>query len=103
MSLRKEIARFHTVVFTRVQKPGVPDRKMHVLYILSPEGPKPLFLFTEFVIETGRGSSLSWQKNAASAVGLFIDFLTANEGTVNASKDCPKPLALFAEALVYGT
>lgn len=103
MRLRKEIAKYHTVVFTLVKKPGVPPRRMNVLYLLAEEGPQPLLPFVDYVIETGHGSSLSWQRTAARSIGLFIDFLTANAETLRTSGHLPKPLALFAEALAYGT
>lgn len=103
MKSRNESAAHHTVVFTAVKKPGVPPRRMHVLYLLTDEGPKPLPEFMKYVIDTGHATAINWQKDSARAVGLFIDFLVANAKSIREAKSTIKPLALFAEALLHGT
>jgi hypothetical protein len=66
-------------MFTLVQNPGAPDRRMHVLYLLqSPVSPRPVVTLIEYFIDIGRARSLSWQRETARAVGLLVDFLTAN-------------------------
>jgi hypothetical protein len=103
MSLRREIGRYHAVIFTLVRNPGAPDRRMHVLYLLeSPVSPRPVVTLIEYCIDIGRARSLSWQRETARAVGLLVDFLTANSARLR-GEDNPKVFAKFAEALVGGT
>jgi hypothetical protein len=103
MSLRREIGRYHAVIFTLVRNPGAPDRRMHVLYLLqSPVSPRPVVTLIEYFIDIGRARFLSWQRETARAVGLLIDFLTANSARLR-GEDNPKVFAKFAEALVAGT
>jgi hypothetical protein len=103
MHLRREIGRYHAVIFTLVQNPGAPDRRMHVLYLLqSPVSPKPLITLIEYFIDIGRARSLSWQRETARAVGLLVDFLTANAPKLKAENN-PKIFTKFAETLVGGT
>ena len=103
MSLRREIGRYHAVIFTLVRNPGAPDRRMHVLYLLhSPVSPRPIVTLIEYFIDVGRARSLSWQRETARAVGLLVDFLTANTAQLRAEGN-PRVFAKFAEALVGGT
>jgi len=103
MSLRREIGRYHAVIFTLVRNPGAPDRRMHVLYLLqSPVSPRPVVTLIEYFIDIGRARSLSWQRETARAVGLLVDFLTANAARLRRENN-PKLFAKFAEALVGGT
>lgn len=103
MSLRREIGRHHAVIFTLVRNPGAPDRRMHVLYLLqSVASPKPLTALAEYFIDVGRARALSWQRDTARAVGLLVDFLTANAARLSGENN-PKVFAKFAEALVGGT
>lgn len=105
MSLRTEIPRFHSVAHTLIKKPGLMDRKYYVLYIL--EGvdcqPLPFKPLIEYFLDYGRSRSAGWQREVVRAVGLFIDFLTANREHFRAQADRPQMLAAFAEALVGGT
>lgn len=102
---RREIGLHHTIVHTTIQKPGFADRKLHVLYVLDgPEcQPLPLIQLIEYFLEHGRTRSLSWQKETARAVGLFIDFLRANAEYFRRCDDRPQVLEAFADALVGGT
>jgi hypothetical protein len=76
---------------------------MHVLYLLqSPVSPRPVVTLVEYFIDIGRARSLSWQRETARAVGLLVDFLTANAPTLKGESN-PKVFAKFAEALVGGT
>jgi len=76
---------------------------MHVLYLLqSPVSPRPVVTLLEYFIDIGRARSLSWQRETARAVGLLVDFLTANAPKLRGENN-PKVFAKFAEALVGGT
>jgi hypothetical protein len=76
---------------------------MHVLYLLqSRVSPRPIVTLLEYFIDSGRARSLSWQRETARAVGLLVDFLTANAARLR-GEDNPKVFAKFAEALVGGT
>lgn len=105
MSLRKEIARFHAVTHTLIRKPGLPDRRAYVLYVL--EGvdcqPQAFLPLVEYILDQGRSRSNAWQRELARAVGLFVDFLKANQATFRQQPDRPQVLTEFAEALVGGT
>lgn len=105
MSLRKETARFHTVAHTLIRKPGLPDRRAYVLYVLEGDDyrPQALLPLVEYTLEQGRSRSTAWQRELARAVGLFIDFLRANQAIFRQQHDRPLVLAAFAEALVGGT
>ncbi|GGC23896.1 gamma-mobile-trio recombinase GmtY [Pseudoduganella buxea] len=101
---RREIARFHTVVHTRVATPGYRDRRIFVLYVLDDAGkPAALMPLVEYVLEHGRRRSLAWQREVTRSTGLFIDFLRAHADALRAEKHRPQILAAFAEALVTGT
>jgi len=103
MTFRREVARHHTVVFTLIRNPGIPDRRLHTLYLIPPEGsPEPLIPLVEYFIEIGRSRSLAWQKETARAVGLLVDFLVANHKYFQ-QQEGPQAFAAFAEALVGGT
>lgn len=105
MGLRKEIARYHTVTHTLIRKPGLPDRRAYVLYVLVGENCRPqAFLpLVEYVLDQGRSRSNAWQRECSRAVGLFVDFLKANQASFRLQPDRPQVLAAFAEALVGGT
>lgn len=101
---RREIARFHTVVYTRVVKPGCRDRRVYVLYVVTDDGAaSALMPLVEYVLEHGRRRSLAWQREVTRATGLFIDFLRAHAAAFQAEKNRPQVFATFAEALVSGT
>lgn len=103
MSLRREIGRHHAVIFALVRNPGAPDRRMHVLYLLQPPAPPaPFFALAEYFVDVGRARALSWQRDTARAVGLLVDFLTANATRLKGENN-PKVFAKFAEALIGGT
>lgn len=103
MSIRKEIARHHTIVLTLVRNLGAPDRRLFVLYLLRPPSePIPLVPLIEYIIEVGRARAPAWQRHTAAAVGLFVDFLVANAASSHEQTN-PRVFALFAEALVGGT
>jgi hypothetical protein len=103
MTLRKEIAQHHTVIFTLLRNPGAPDRRLHVLYLLQPPlRPTPLISLVDYIIDVGRARALAWQRHAVRAVGLLVDFLAANAVRLKEQGN-PKVFALFAEALVGGT
>lgn len=103
--LRREIARFHTVVFTAVERPGYVSRRMHVLYVLEGDDsrPSPLLQLIEYFYEKGRTRSLSWQRETARAIGLLIDFLRANGQHFQSASNRPRVLEAFADALFGGT
>ncbi|MGC0155249.1 hypothetical protein ACPRNU_22545 [Chromobacterium vaccinii] len=105
MGLRKEIARHHAVAHTLICKPGLPDRRAYVLYVLEGEDCRPqAFLpLVDYVLNQGRSRSTAWQRELARAVGLFVDFLRANQATLRQQSERPQVLAAFAEALVGGT
>lgn len=105
MTVQRETAKFHTVALTRIRRPGLPVRTFYVLYTLSGKEKIPTAFrqLVEYFIEYGRTRSPAWQRDAARSVGLFIDFLTANEAMLQSYADRPQTLALFAEALVGGT
>jgi len=101
---RREIARFHTVVHTRVAKPGYRDRRIYVLYVLDDAGKPTAFMpLVEYILDHGRRRSLAWQREFTRSTGLFIDFLRAHADALRAEKRRPQVLAAFAEALVGGT
>lgn len=101
---RREIARFHTVVYTRVAKTGYRDRRIYVLYVIGYDGvPTALMPLVEYTLEHGRRRSLAWQREVTRATGLFVDFLRANAKAFQTEKDRPHVFAAFAEALVGGT
>lgn len=103
---RREVARFHTVTYTRIKRPGFSDQSMYVVYVLDPKtgNPSPAVQLIEYFTEHGRTRTLSWQSEVARAVGLFVDFLTAkHEHFKTTTGERPQVLAAFAEALVAGT
>lgn len=101
--IRREIALYHTIAYSLIKSPGSDDRRMHTLYILSPSSPPlPYIPLIEYFIEKGRTRNLSWQRDCARIVGLFLDFLFANNEILKSQK-FPKTMALFAESLVGGT
>lgn len=103
---RLEIAKFHTVTYTRIKRPGFQDSSMHVLYLFNRDTgePSPVAPLIEYFAEHGRTRSLSWQNGVARAVGLLVDFLIANrEHFGDTNGDRPQIFAAFAEALVAGT
>lgn len=105
MSLRTEVPRFHSVAHTLIKKPGLTDKRHYVLYLL--EGaeckPVPFMPLIEYFLDYGRSRSTGWQREVVRAVGLFIDFITANREHFRSQSDRPQVLAAFAEALVGGT
>lgn len=101
--IRREIALHHAIAYSLIKSPGAPNRRMHTLYLLSPNlPPVPYVPLTEYFIEKGRARDLSWQRDCARIVGMLIDFLAANANILQSQK-LPKTMALFAEALVAGT
>lgn len=105
MTLRRETARYHSVVHTLVRRPGRPDTRIYVLYLfaVSEETPTAMQPLVEYVIEHGRTRSLAWQREVARAVGLLVDFLQANSEHFRNEPGRPQVLAAFADALVGGT
>lgn len=105
MSLRRETARYHTVVSTLIRRAGRTDIRIYVLYLLSQEDtvPAPLKPLIEYVLEHGRTRSLAWQRELTRAVGLLVDFLQANTSHFKDMAERPLVLAAFADALVSGT
>lgn len=105
MTLRREIARYHTVTHTLIRKPGLPDRRAYVLYVLEGDDcrPQAMLPLVEYILAQGRSRSAAWQREITRAVGLFVDFLRANQDTFRQQQDRPEVLATFAEALVGGT
>lgn len=105
MTSRRETARYHTVVHTLIRRAGRPDIKIYVLYLLSLDGVPPMAMqpLIEYVLEHGRTRSLAWQREVTRSVGLFVDYLKANEVRLSQTSDRPQVLAEFAEALVGGT
>lgn len=105
MSFRKETARFHTITHTLIRRIGLVDCRVFVLYVLEGEDCRPLAFIPllEYMLIQGRAKSISWQRELSRATGLFIDFLKANQPIFRQQYDRPLVLALFAEALVYGT
>jgi site-specific recombinase XerD len=104
---RREIAKHHTVVHTRIKRPGFQERKAFVLYLLAEDDspPTPLVPLIDYFGEHGRTRSISWQNEVARAVGLLIDYLVANSDTFKAlaGNQRPQIFSAFAEALVTGT
>jgi integrase len=105
MKLRNEIPRYHSIAHTLIKKPGLLDRKHYVLYVLEGEEcrPVPFKPLIDYFLDHGRSRSAGWQREVARAVGLFIDFLTANRDHFRSKTDRPQVLAAFAEAMVGGT
>ncbi|MCP3728371.1 gamma-mobile-trio recombinase GmtY [Paraburkholderia sp. CNPSo 3272] len=105
MTLRREVARYHTVVHTLVRRTGRSDIRIYVLYVLTGEGgaPQAMQQLVEYVIEHGRTRSLAWQRDLARAVGLLVDFLHANVALFRSDPNRPQVLAAFGDALVSGT
>lgn len=103
--MRRETARYHIVAHTLIRKPGMLDKRIYVLYILSGEEfiPTAMIPLIEYVLEHGRSRSLAWQRELARATGLFVDFLRANVEHFRAMDSRPRVLAAFADALVDGT
>lgn len=100
---RRELGLHHTKIFTQVQRPGFDDVRVVALYVFNEDGTPEIFEpFVRYVLESGRARSLAWQANAALAVGLLIDFTTAN-AAVWSEEEQPTAFAAFAEALVAGT
>lgn len=101
---RREIARFHTVVNTKVSMPSCQDRHIYVLYVLDDAGkPTALIPLVKYVLDHNRRRSLAWQREVTRSTGLFIDFLRTHADAFRAEKHRPQVLAAFAEALVGGT
>lgn len=101
---RREIARFHSVIYTRVTKPGCRDRRIYALYVLDDAGnPSALLPLVDYILEHGRRRSLAWQREVTRSTGLFIDFLRANAEAFSTETHRPQVYAAFAEALVSGT
>lgn len=103
MAFRREVATYHAVIFTLVRERSHPDRRLHLLYTLSSaQPPAPFVALLEYFLDKGRLRAFAWQRDTARAVGLFIDFLVANETHLRLQPPA-EALAAFAEALVYGT
>lgn len=84
---RREIARFHTVVYTEVVTPGYRDRRIYVLYVLDDAGkPTALMPLVEYLLGHGRRRSLAWQREVTRSTGLFIDFLRAHADALRPEK-----------------
>lgn len=105
MTTHRETARYHTVTYTTIRLAGRPDRRAYVLYVLNGDQciPEAMMPLVEYVLEHGRTRSLAWQRELTRAVGLFIDFLKANEEQFKGETDRPQVLSAFADALVGGT
>lgn len=105
MRLRKEVARYHTVAYTLIRKLGLPERRVYVLYVLDRDDcrPQAMLPLVEYFLEQGRARSIAWQREMARAIGLFVDFLIANQRVFCEEIDRPQVLAEFAESLVGGT
>ena len=101
---RREIARFHTVIYTRVTKVGYRDRRIYVLYVMgNDDSVNAVMPLVEFILEHGRRRSLAWQREVTRSTGLFIDFLRAYGEIFQAEQDRPQVFAAFAEALIGGS
>lgn len=101
---RREIARFHTIVYTRIAKSGCRDRCIYVLYVIGDDGiPIALRPLVEYILEHGRRRSLAWQREVTRSAGLFIDFLRAHVEAFHAEKNRPQVFGEFAESLVGGS
>ena len=105
MSLRREIARYHTVALTNVKRPALSDQRIYVLYLLNGSESKPIAFIpiVEYLLRHGRSRSAAWQREVCRSVGLFADYLLSNEIAFKNQTDRPQVLAQFAEALVSGT
>lgn len=103
--MRRETARYHTVVHTLIRRAGRSDARIYVLYLLTEDAAAPMAMLplVEYVLEHGRTRSLAWQRELARAVGLFVDFLQANFEHFRGMDSRPQVLAAFADALVGGT
>lgn len=105
MSLRRETARHHVITHTLIKKPGFSDRRAYVLYVFDDitSVPQAMLPLVDYVLEHGRTRSSAWQREVASATGLFVDFIKANTEHFQSSEDRPQVLSAFAEALTKGT
>ena len=108
----RETAQCHTVAFSLVKRDNAPDCRYHTLYLLNDhQAPLPFEPLLDYFHFTGRSKGLAWQKEVAYSLGLFIDYIAAND---KLSKS--KPIAIqpstpavvvlfsnFARALTQGT
>jgi len=98
-------ARYHTVAHTIIKGHGVEGQRHYVLYLLDDNECRPVVMWPllEYFLDAGRSRSAAWQRDACRAIGLFVDYLKANQTHFRDSSSRPQVLAGFAEALVTGT
>jgi Phage integrase family len=103
MTFRRELALHHAAAYALVHRPGEPAFRMHVLYLLhSDRHPEPFVPLIQYVLDSGRTRSLSWQRDTVLAVGLLVDFMAAKgHGWMEVNR--VDAFRSFAEALVAGS
>lgn len=103
--MNRETARYHTVAYTLIRFAERLDKRIYVLYIFSDVDKTPVALrpLLDYVLEHGRTRSIAWQRELTRSVGLFVDYLQANDRRLRTKIGRPQVLAEFAEALVGGT
>lgn len=101
----RETALYHTVAYTTIRRPNSAEKRIYVLFVLTGDQCMPVAMMplVEYILEHGRTRSLAWQRELTRSVGLFVDYLKANEVRFQASTNRPQVLAEFVEALVGGT
>ncbi|SBW84719.1 Conserved hypothetical protein [Pseudomonas veronii 1YdBTEX2] len=95
----------HTIAHTLIQGYGVEGQRHYVLYLLDDDEYRPVAMWPllEYFLDMGRSRTAAWQRDTCRAVGLFVDYLKANQTHFRDSSSRPQVLACFAEALVTGT
>ncbi|MCK8687750.1 hypothetical protein [Pseudomonas umsongensis] len=100
---------YHTVAHTIIQGHGVEGQRHYVLYLLDGHECRPVAMWPllEYFLDMGRSRTAAWQRDTCRAVGLFVDYLKANQtqfrDSSSSASSRPQVLAGFAEALVAGT
>ena len=97
MGRYRETALHHVVATTRVHREGLADADIHMLYETNEDETRPCVEFLAYTFDTGRARQPGWQRQAAQAIGLLIDF--GHKG----NRGEGKTLERFAEALARGT
>ncbi|WDH25654.1 gamma-mobile-trio recombinase GmtY [Pseudomonas chlororaphis] len=100
-----KISSYHVVVHTLVIGLRVERQHHYVLYLFNDHNchPTAMWPLLEYFLDMGRSRTATWQRDVCRAVGLFVDYLKANQIYFRDSSSRPQALSGFAEVLVTGT
>ncbi|RMM56834.1 hypothetical protein ALQ03_102017 [Pseudomonas savastanoi pv. glycinea] len=103
--MMSNISSYHTVVHTLILGHGVEGQSHYVLYLFDDYQGQPTAMWPllEYFLDLGRTRSAAWQRVACRAVGLFVDYLKANQVDFREQSSRPQVLASFAESLLGET